>query len=57
MGEGVHGRAICIVIKAEGLRGEQCISLSKQRGKIWAFAGSKTLCDFAGKWIGKAGRA
>jgi hypothetical protein len=29
----VHGGAICIVIKGKGLRGEQFVSLSKQRGK------------------------
>jgi len=58
-----------MVIKGKGLRGEQFISLSKQRGKIWAFGASKNSGDFAGerarkgagswggKWFGEAGRA
>jgi hypothetical protein len=43
----VHGRAICIVIKGKGLRGEQFVSLSKQRGKNLAIERSK---DFG--WVG-----
>jgi len=30
----VYGRAFCIVIKLKGLRGEQFVSLSKQRGNF-----------------------
>ena len=37
----VYGREICIVIKGKGLRGEQFISLSKQRGKNWALVAGK----------------
>ena len=33
----MYGRGTCMVIKTRELRGEQFVSLSKQRGKIWAF--------------------
>ena len=39
----VYGRGICMVIKTRGLRGEQFVSLSKQRGKNWAFIGGSIL--------------
>ena len=50
----VYGRVFCIVIKTRGLRGEQFVSLSKQRGKITrhrseADFGSRGMCEATGE--------
>ena len=45
---GVYGRAFCIVIKLKGLRGEQFISLSKQRDN---FDRRKARVIFLRRWV------
>jgi hypothetical protein len=47
----VHGTATCIVIKGKGLRAEQFVSLSKQRGKNLAIKLGKEF-GWVGDWSG-----